>query len=147
MLSVCEPRFVFHIHTAIKHFRKIPPQRCIACGSFPPREDCFALQIYTSHLQFIGRFPSNYSKAPILVRGVVFLLHNHLTWVDSSVDPLISISCRSGVSFSLSQIILATSCVLRYENHNSRGCIGSAAMCVYSKIFTCGTSMPVYSRV
>ncbi len=49
---------------------------------------------------------------------------------------------KRSLSFSFADI-LATSCVLRYENHNSRGCIGSAAMCVYSKIFTCGTSMPV----
>lgn len=66
--QVCFP----YTHTGIKHFRKIPPQCCTACGSFPPREDYFALQMHTSHLQFIGRFPSNYSKAPVLGGGVVF---------------------------------------------------------------------------
>lgn len=37
---------------------------------------------------------------------------------------------KQSLFFFLSHIILATSCVLAYKNHNSRGCIGSAAMCV-----------------
>lgn len=47
---------------------------------FPLWEDYFALQMHTSHFQFIGRFPSNYSKAPILVSEVVFQLYDHLIW-------------------------------------------------------------------
>lgn len=104
--------------------------------------------MHTSHPQFIGSFPNNYGKAPILV-GEVFQLCDRLIWW--AVHPALWFSlasCRSLSFFlSFSQIILATSCALRYENHNSRGCIGSAAMCVYLKRFTCGTSMPACSQV
>lgn len=48
---------------------------------------------------------------------------------------------------SLSQIILATSCALRYKKKPQQSRLHRKCCSVYSKLFACGTSMPVRLRV